>query len=342
MAGAFTTRSAVKAFRMRRGFTLVELLVVIAIIGILVALLLPAIQAAREASRRSQCSSNLRQIGLAVHSYADVWTSQLPAGNWHVTMGSWLVGLLPYVEQQVPYNLYRDFGACERFDGGFRYGHAINREAVTTHQFSVYTCPSDSVTASPSLYSGITFHNYVANYGNTTRGRASPHGTDTQGNPNIWGGAPFVEVICRDIRHAMIEHDGLYPMVVRMQEIRDGLSNTLLFSETIQGRGGDLRGFAWWGGGCHFETYLPPNAHQPDVLEYASICRHTQFPTSNPPCVGRTVGSNPETIAARSRHPGGVQVTMCDGSTRFVSNTIHLDTWRALGTAWGQDHVGSF
>jgi len=209
-------------------------------------------------------------------------------------------------------------------------------------QIAAYTCPSDSVTANASVYRGVTFHNYVANYGNTTRGRISPYGTDSAGRPNVFGGAPFIEIICRNTGgwpnyYSWIDHDNQYTAVVRFADILDGTSETLLFSETLQGRSGDLRGFAWWGGGCHFETYLPPNTAQPDVLESGGYCR----PQNNPPCRGRTGGS-PETIAARSRHPGGVQASFCDGSVTFISDSIELDTWRWLGTARGGDTPGTF
>ncbi len=181
--------------RSRFGFTLVELLVVIAIIGILVGLLLPAVQSAREAARRMQCSNNMKQIGLATHNYMDIFKETLPAGSWHGVQGTWLVGLLPFIEQTALRNLYQNFGGVEGFrTGGLRYGDTVNRQ-VTTRQIPTYTCPSDMVTASPSIISGITFHNYVANYGNTTRGRLSPYGVTSTGAPNVWGGAPFIEYI---------------------------------------------------------------------------------------------------------------------------------------------------
>jgi len=126
---------------------------------------------------------------------------------------------------------------------------------------------------------------------------------------------------------------------VRFADVFDGLSNTLAFSETIQGHSNDLRGFAWWNGGSHFETNLPPNSSQPDVLENVSYCIATD--PLNPPCVGPT-SANPENIAARSRHPSGVMVGMCDGSVRFVSNTINLDTWRAVSTTGGKEPQGDF
>ncbi|MGE0758463.1 MAG: DUF1559 domain-containing protein [Pirellulaceae bacterium] len=118
------------------------------------------------------------------------------------------------------------------------------------------------------------------------------------------------------------------------------MSNTLLFSETVQGKSSDLRGFAWWQGGSHFETYNPPNSAAPDRLESASYCKPAD--RLNPPCTAATPTVFNQIISARSRHPGGVNSSLCDGSVRFVSSSIHLDTWRWLGTARGQESLGDF
>ena len=314
-------------FRNRNGFTLVELLVVIAIIGILIALLLPAVQAAREAARRSQCTNNLKQIALAVHNYHDTH-KVFPIGNWCASYGTWLVGLLPFIEQQAMADRYQVWPRTYAESANF---------PVTTAQIATYTCPSDSNTANVSLYSGVTFHNYVANYGNTTCSRAATLGTDSAGNPNRFGGAPIVGMV---VSVTLYNDKASVPAAVKMADIWDGTSNTLLFSETVQGRGGDLRGFAWWGYGCHFETYLPPNSAEPDRVQFDSYCKPNE--PGNPPCVGATPSWTEQTIAARGRHPGGVNAALCDGSVRFIANTIRLDTWRWLGTIRGKEVLGEF
>jgi prepilin-type N-terminal cleavage/methylation domain-containing protein/prepilin-type processing-associated H-X9-DG protein len=323
--------------RSRHGFTLVELLVVIAIIGILIALLLPAVQSAREAARRSQCTNNVKQIALAVHNYADSYKTY-PIGEWDCCYGTWLLALLPYIEQAQLYRQYNrpagmegnQFGAAPS-GGDIRYGSAVNLP-VTRTQVSAYTCPSDSVTKSTSVISGVAFHNYVGNHGNTTLARTSPF----QGVN--YGGAPFIAVFYSDPwLSTFLSAAEKGRKVVRLQEVLDGTSNTLLVAETVQGRDADLRGFAWWGGGAHFETSIPPNSAQPDVMQSNCVTRNPL----NPPCVVRS-NSNPERLASRSRHPGGVQASMCDGSVRFVTDNIALDVWRPLGSSAGKEAISEF
>jgi prepilin-type processing-associated H-X9-DG protein len=183
--------------------------------------------------------------------------------------------------------------------------------------------------ASPSIFNGITFHNYVANHGNTTLQRLATFGKTLTGQDNKFKGAPFI----------FVGQWNSNPQVVKMADIFDGMSNTLAFSETVQGHANDLRGFAWWNGGAHFETFLPPNSNQPDILEHIDYCKRADI--YNPPCDGPT-SANPSNIAARSRHPGGVQACMCDGSVRFVTNSINLDTWRAVSTAAGRESASDF
>src|SRR4051812_19719668 len=127
----------------RRGFTLIELLVVIAIIAVLISLLLPAVQSAREAARRAQCTNNLKQIGIAMHSYHDQQGS-LPPGMKGCCWGTWLIFVLPQIEQTQMYNAWNTYGndRYSNADGDFRYGGAVNL-TVTRSRISTYYCPSD-------------------------------------------------------------------------------------------------------------------------------------------------------------------------------------------------------
>jgi prepilin-type N-terminal cleavage/methylation domain-containing protein len=141
----------------RRAFTLIELLVVIAIIAVLIALLLPAVQA----GRRAQCVNNLKQIGLAVMNYESTYSS-LPPGTKFQVWGTWIIWILPYVEQAPMYNAFNTLGDSTQ-SSLLRYTGACNL-TVTTALVSTYNCPSD--TRSAPLY-GIRSYNYVANFGNT-------------------------------------------------------------------------------------------------------------------------------------------------------------------------------
>lgn len=301
------------------GFTLVELLVVIAIIGILISLLLPAVQAAREAARRGQCANHLKQISLAMHNYHDVQKT-LPVGAYSCCWGTWLVSVMPYMELTTLYEKYSYKNMYDTPAGGYRYADTPNKP-VTTQRISTYTCPSDQWN---THFGGITHHNYVVNMGNTGRNQNRDY------NGVIFAGTPF--------------SGGNPSLSHAFSTITDGLSNTLMLSETIQGQGPDtdprdLRGFAWWGSGCHFETYLTPNSSQPDVTASATYCNADANPGL--PCVGAT-SSMPETLAARSRHPGGVQAAMCDGSVRFFTSTIQWATWNHLGSTQGGETLGEF
>src|SRR6476620_8526066 len=167
----------------RSGFTLVELLVVIAIIGVLVALLLPAVQTAREAARRSQCQNNLKQTSLAMLNYEDVHRT-LPGGvgRFGCCWGTWQVRLLPYLEQGALAAIYQNSDGNDAT--GIRYRVAPNL-TVTQSRIKAWTCTSD-VPNAPN--GGITSHNYVVNMGNTSFYQESivSAGTTIQ-----FGGAPF-------------------------------------------------------------------------------------------------------------------------------------------------------
>lgn len=296
----------------RRGFTLVELLVVIAIIGVLIALLLPAVQQAREAARRMQCSNNLKQIGLALHNYHDTYNS-FPAGTYSCCWGTWQIAIFPFVEQGAAfanYNIHDKYYTSET-----RYNGSDNTD-VTGKRYMAFTCPSDTPN---TPISSLTSHNYAANFGNTIASQATFNGI-------TFAGAPF----------ANVSGNGQSNRYFDMRHIVDGTSNTMMVSEVRQGTGSDLRGFTWWGDASGFTAYQGPNSTEPDRIYDINYCNN--LPEQGMPCTV-TSSSFPTMFASRSRHPGGVQSVLCDGSVRFFSETINLATWRALASTHGAETI---
>jgi prepilin-type N-terminal cleavage/methylation domain-containing protein/prepilin-type processing-associated H-X9-DG protein len=317
--------------RRRRGFTLIELLVVIAIIAILIGLLVPAVQKVRESAARAQCQNSLKQIGLAMHNYHDTYR-KLPYGEGPgnpkdpittrrgCCWGNWQVLILPYLEQGNMFKGWVNLGGSDLT--GPRYGASPNVENVTSQRLAVLTCPSDTpnpgaITANiKGVIYAITSHNYVANYGNTNDYQVDITTPVVQ----KFGGAPF----------------GWAPVSCRLTDITDGSSNTLMVSETVQGLGSDLRGFTWWAPGALFTSVLGPNSSSPDIV--TQNCNNQ--PAQNLPCVDN--GGSWSMLGARSRHVGGVNVVLCDGSVRFVSQTIDINVWRGLSTTHGGETLGDF
>ncbi|AGA27040.1 DUF1559 domain-containing protein [Singulisphaera acidiphila] len=299
-----------------RGFTLIELLVVIAIIAVLIALLLPAVQAAREAARRAQCVNNMKQVGIAMHNYHSAINS-LPPGKSDCCWGSWMVFILPYLEQQSLQNSY-NFSFSPSYNvGQTTYYFGAIQTTVTNRRIGTLTCPTDTPNA-PSF--GVTSHSYAVNYGNTAM--------DQQAELNgvRHGGAPFTNIYGR-------------PGVYSFADIPDGLSNTLLASEVIMGQGTDLRGFTWWGDAAGFSTYLPPNSTAPDVIYSSDYCKSGYM--LNPPCIFPDSNAQPRMFASRGRHPGGVNTLFGDGSVKFIKNTINIVTWMSVSTTKGGEIISA-
>jgi prepilin-type N-terminal cleavage/methylation domain-containing protein/prepilin-type processing-associated H-X9-DG protein len=304
----------------KSGFTLVELLVVIAIIGVLVALLLPAVQTAREAARRTRCKSNLKNLGLALHNYHDTF-GRLPPGaiftykDSYITGSSsnswgqnWLILLLPFIEQNNLFSMY-DFKELRAMDGA-------NRNVVSV-EIPLLKCPSDSFGEKYSVPVPAVFArgNYGANYG-AGNGWS---GQDLK-NPGLVG--PF---------NAM----GFYG--ARFPEISDGLSSTVAVAEIITGkRAGDQRG-AWADAvgsyicGTDFSSPRIPRVPNGNALDNSRWDNPCQCDAPNNDRDLRCIsGGNHAFQTTRSHHPGGVQIGMADGSVIFINDTINVNTWLAL------------
>ncbi len=344
--------------RLRTGFTLIELLVVIAIIAILIGLLLPAVQKVREAAARSQCGNNLHQIAIAHHNYHSTY-GELPGGVGKngCCWGTWMVPTLPYVEQDNLFRLYTNFGGL---DPAGRYGtntgpgtaNPRGNRFVSSQRLKVFTCPSDE----PQVWTPMTKHNYVLNAGNTNFYQvASPlgcgTGSVTSATCRAFGGAPYNWYTGANTvgqgndspvpwtNPPTNPDNGQMGRPVKLTSIVDGTSNTLMVSEVLQGRSSDLRGFTWWGGAAGFTTEQPPNTRTvPDVMTGATAC---VVPTNPPmPCVNNSTPTAARRQGARSLHSGGgVMAAMCDGSIRFVRDSIDIWAWRAASTAAGGETV---
>jgi prepilin-type N-terminal cleavage/methylation domain-containing protein/prepilin-type processing-associated H-X9-DG protein len=292
-------------FRLRRSaFTLIELLVVIAIIAILIALLVPAVQKVRDAAARAQCQNNLKQWALGMHNYHDTY-KKLPTGSIWNPRTSWVVLVWPFIEQTA---LAKQYNYSVGFWQAPNGGPTASTNNLVAAQVATYFCPADR--GSPAFWEGDAYYrsrgNYVVNWGNTT-----DPGPVTQS----W--APFSY------------SDGTTtPRYTTLVSISDGTSNTLLMSELLMppDASGDTRGDIINNDrGCFaFMTINPPNSLIPDdIFAYGTI-------TTNDRLMPFVLG--PATNhAARSRHTGGVNAALCDGSVTFLTNSINLATYQALG-----------
>ena len=325
----------------RSGFTLVELLVVIAIIGTLVGLLLPAVQAAREAARRSSCTNNTRQWALAMQSYHDAQSAfpygvsrTSPPGNEAIegtytgsTPGqtlarrSWIQVLWPYIELS---DLANRYNYALSFDNGTVVG-GFSNSRIVQRPVPVYYCPSDrpGATDTDSISAFCAKVNYFVNWGTSQM-----YDSTKPSRP-----APF------GIASGTAWQNFLYYRL-KAKDITDGLSKTLLFSETrfqTTDSPSDYRGVVYFEiGAPGFMTKSTPNSGT-DTLRSGNCNSTTELPCVNESGDRRTIS-----LVARSRHGAGVNVAMCDASVSFVSDSIELGTWQALSTRAGGETTGDY
>jgi len=330
----------------RQGFTLVELLVVIAIIGILIALLLPAVQAAREAARRSQCTNNLKQFALALHNYHDTYKTfprynQLPAQSGASSAYAYSVHMkiLPYIEQGA---IYEEIKSISR-DFYYNVNPTVDN-LVGTMRLSAYVCPSDEPFPNPSRPGNC---NYPVCAG-----------------PNLgW-----------DI--ALTRQNGVFRWrtATPIAAIYDGTSNTIMLAEHLTGDNDNgvyraetdtVRGLAWSGNQSTYQGAIPASEvnaagaacdASPDNHSSVSALRWTRgtftynvfntLATPNwqfPGCMTSTStgnhGSSTGIYPARSRHPGGVNHALADASVRFISETVEMELYQSLGSRNGKEPV---
>jgi prepilin-type N-terminal cleavage/methylation domain-containing protein/prepilin-type processing-associated H-X9-DG protein len=359
----------------RRGFTLIELLVVIAIIAILIALLLPAVQAAREAARRIQCTSNMKQIGLALHNYHsvhNVFAMGCSSGQYNPPSTIWSVKqnlgplalILPYLEQTPVYNSINfNFGADEFEPIASRSLTAWVQGTATNTSLKVYQCPSDPLAGAPDYQNTTNTTNYYASVGTTM----------------YW--SQLGTTYSNSVPSVNMPSTGLFTLQASygLAHCTDGSSNTIAFGEGAVGSqtaqlGQKLVGVVNVTAIQPYETYdasqsLPntmaalqacqnawqtkaggsPDTQRGDNWSHGSMAI-SLFNTIAPPnynngsfayCGSIGSGGRSDLSNADSWHPGGVNVTMADGSVRFIKNSINISTWMALGTKAGGEVISS-
>lgn len=338
----------------KSGFTLVELLVVIAIIGVLVALLLPAIQAAREAARRMSCQNNLKNVGLACLNYESSKSVMPPSAQSAPRPGpngvSWMVEILPYVEQG---SLDQEV-AARILDGDTAY----NLAEINELRLSLYMCPSAGESFDPQSQGGVgVTYNYCAIAGSYISRFSRLFGTAPGCNRNS-------DDYCLSNAASGINTDGvMFPgSKVYLRQVTDGTSNTFLIGE----RWYQLR--IWTAGNWHGDNYcrgkpIPPCeiplGHTPtNSLSSASKNLDERFPLNSnldtvgyydshdnsrgdlpdmPPGAPRGMSFNNMLFA--SYHPGGANFVYVDGSVHFIDDSMDMDSYLALGSRNGEEQV---
>jgi prepilin-type N-terminal cleavage/methylation domain-containing protein len=319
---------------LRRGFTLVELLVVIAIIGILVALLLPAIQAAREAGRRISCGNNIKQLVLGMQTYHDVHQSlPISYGNNHMygidsTGKSWMIGILPFIEQKPIYDQIRwDPTPSATYDDVGVDPNDVNtpNARLADTVIKAFMCPSDGDNGRGRLPGR-------ANAGDTTRaitnykaccganwawpGSGGQLAEDIQPAPSP-GDANGLDrgngIICRNADNQPRNYHGL-------EFVTDGTANTFAIGEAVPAW--CTHSWWWWWNGTTATCGNPLNYKPSFILDGT----HT---------LEQQATNWPNNYSFMSRHATGGQFGMCDGAVKFVPETVDFTTYKRLATAAG-------
>lgn len=323
----------------RRAFTLVELLVVIAIIGILIALLLPAVQAAREAARRSQCSNNMKQIGLALHNYHDTYKTFPPGGLWerrtpwasspagrNQRRGQIFLHILPFVEQGPL------FDSINKVNGHYdeQRPQGAGTPMVRTNIIPAYICPSDNHPGGRGDLdnNGYAFVNYGANGGPMTQnGSGAPSCQCDMSAMNA-----FIPAGLTAMRGPFHREGNVTGRITRMRDITDGTSNTLFVGEVRPACTNHTyqRGWARPNAGQGlFRTTIPINFDNCRNASQANALFPGGGGYSHPTCMANCNWRTE--FGFHSLHPGGCQFVIGDASVRFLSETVDMTNYNLLG-----------